>query len=37
MTTAIRLTQTGGPKVLKVETTAETIPGPGEAWLKPSR
>ena len=31
---AIRLTKTGGPEVLQVETIVETQPGAGEAWIE---
>jgi NADPH2:quinone reductase len=31
---AIRLTQTGGPDVLKVESITEARPGPGEVWIE---
>jgi NADPH2:quinone reductase len=34
MNIAIRLTQTGGPDVLKVESITEARPGPGEAWIE---
>jgi NADPH2:quinone reductase len=34
MGTAIRLTQTGGPDVLKVEPITEARPGPGEVWIE---
>src|SRR5882724_6874836 len=31
---AIRLTKTGGPEVLQVETIVETQPGAGEVWIE---
>lgn len=31
---AIRLTQTGGPDVLKTECITEARPGPGEVWIE---
>ena len=34
MSVAIRLTQTGGPDVLKVESITEPRPGPGEVWIE---
>jgi NADPH2:quinone reductase len=34
MDIAIRLTQTGGPDVLKVETINQAEPGTGEVWLE---
>jgi NADPH2:quinone reductase len=34
MVSAIRLSQVGGPEVLAVEDFTESLPGPGEVWLK---
>jgi NADPH:quinone reductase len=34
MSIAIRLTQTGGPDVLNVESITEARPGPGEVWIE---
>jgi NADPH2:quinone reductase len=34
MSIAIRLTQTGGPDVLKVESVTKAQPGPGEVWIE---
>jgi NADPH:quinone reductase len=34
MSIAIRLTQTGGPDVLKVESITEAQPDPGEVWIE---
>jgi NADPH2:quinone reductase len=34
MVAAIKLTQTGGPDVLKLETIEQANPGPGEVWLE---
>jgi len=31
---SIRLTQTGGPNVLKAESIMEAQPGPGEVWIE---
>jgi NADPH:quinone reductase len=31
---AIRLTQSGGPNVLKAESITEVQPGPGEVWIE---
>jgi NADPH2:quinone reductase len=31
---AIRLTQAGGPDVLKAESVAEACPGPGQVWIE---
>jgi NADPH2:quinone reductase len=31
---AIRLSQTGGPNVMKTESIGEVPPGPGEVWIK---
>ena len=34
MSIAIRLTQTGGPDVLKVESVTKAQPGPGDVWIE---
>ena len=34
MATAIRLTQTGGPEVLELESIEQAQPGPREAWVE---
>jgi NADPH:quinone reductase len=34
MVSAIRLTQTGGPEVLVLETVEQAEPGPQEAWIE---
>jgi NADPH:quinone reductase len=34
MVSIIRLEQTGGPAVLKLQTVAEALLGPGEVWLE---
>ena len=31
---AIRISQTGGPDVLKVESITDAPPGPGEVWIE---
>jgi NADPH2:quinone reductase len=34
MTIAIRISQAGGPDVLKVVSIMEAPPGPGEVWIE---
>ncbi len=34
MTSVVRIAQTGGPEVMKIETINEQDPGPGEVWLE---
>lgn len=34
MVSAIRLTRTGGPEVLTLETVEQVDPGPGQAWVE---
>jgi hypothetical protein len=34
MVATIRMTETGGPDVLKLETGEQALPGPGEVWLE---
>jgi NADPH:quinone reductase len=34
MTSVVRIAQTGGPEVMKIETINEQYPGPGEVWLE---
>ena len=34
MTSAIRITRTGGPEVMTLEEMNRQNPGPGEAWLE---
>jgi NADPH2:quinone reductase len=34
MVATIRMTETGGPDVLKLETIEQALPGPGEVWLE---
>jgi hypothetical protein len=34
MTSVVRIAQTGGPEVMKIETISPANPGPGEVWLE---
>jgi NADPH2:quinone reductase len=34
MTSVVRIAQTDGPEVMKIETINEQDPGPGEVWLE---
>jgi NADPH:quinone reductase len=34
MASAVRLTRTGGPEVLVLESVEQAAPGPGEAWVE---